>query len=92
MSAYGVTFDTKGVAIEQIDSKSALGGTQGLQTGDLILEVNGVRTSSIDDLRKIIEPLVDGKLRLRIVRAQLETVLTLDVSALTQPQSIERPR
>lgn len=84
MSAYGVSFDTKGVAIEQIDSTSALGGAQGLQKGDLLLEINSTRIHAIEDIRRALETIKDNRLQLRVVRRQKETVLTLKVRGLTK--------
>jgi hypothetical protein len=85
MSAYGVSFDTQGVAVEEIDRRSALGGSQGLRKGDLILELNGHRITGIEDLRKALEPVKDGNLRLRVIRGQQETTLELEVNGLRSP-------
>ena len=85
MSAYGVSFDTRGVAVEQIDASSPLGGGQGLQKGDLILGINGSGTSGIEDVRKAVAAAKDGKLQLRIIRKQKETPLTLTVPGSTHP-------
>ncbi len=85
MSAFGVSLDTKGVAIEQIDGNSPLAGQNGLQKGDLILRINDDAVGSVEELRKALGSVRDGKLRVRIVRVQKETTLTLDISALTIP-------
>jgi hypothetical protein len=85
MSAYGVPLDSQGVAIEQIDAQSPLVGPQGLRKGDLLLQVNDQVVGTINDLRKALGSARDGKLRLRVVRDQKETTLTLVVSALTIP-------
>ena len=86
MSAYGVTFDTKGVAIEQIDANSPLGGAQGLQKGDLVLEIGSNRVRSIEDFRRVIGAANNSDLQLRIVRRQKEVTLTFSVSGLTEPK------
>jgi S1-C subfamily serine protease len=85
MSAYGVSFDTQGIAVEEIERRSALGGPQGLRKGDLLLELNGNRITSIEDLRKALESVKDGKLRLRVIRSQEEATLELEVNDLRSP-------
>ena len=85
MSAYGVSFNTKGVAIESIDPGSPLGDPSGLRKGDLILELNGRPTAGIDDLRKALDAAKAGKLRLRVIRDQKPAALELDVTALQKP-------
>lgn len=79
MSAYGVSFDTKGVAIEQIDALSPLSGVKGLQKGDLLLEMNGTRIRTTEDILKTFKVIKDRLLQLRIVRHQKEMTLTLKV-------------
>jgi hypothetical protein len=85
MSAYGVSFDTQGVAVEEIDRRSELGGPRGLRKGDLLLELNGNRITSIEDLRKALESVKDGKLRLRVIRSQEDATLELEVHGLGSP-------
>jgi S1-C subfamily serine protease len=85
MSAYGVAFDIQGIAVEEIERRSALGGPQGLRRGDLILELNGNRITSIEDLRKALDSVKDGKLRLRVIRSQEEATLELEVNGLRSP-------
>ena len=87
MSAYGVSFDTKGVAIKEIDPNSPLGGPQGLHKGDLILGLDGSQITSIDDLSKAIDSIKDGDLQLRVIRDQKKTTLDLVLSGLEKPQS-----
>jgi hypothetical protein len=85
MSAYGVAFETKGVAVEEIDGRSSLGGDRGLRKGDLILELNGMPTTSIDALRKALDSASDGKLKLHIIRTQEVVDLELTVRNLKKP-------
>jgi len=85
MSAYGVSFGTKGVAIEQINQGSPLGGGQGLQKGDLILALNESQITSIESLGKALDSVRDGHLRLRIVRNQKTATLDLRVNGLVKP-------
>jgi S1-C subfamily serine protease len=85
MSAYGVTFDTKGLAIEDIDRWSPLAGPQGLQRNDLILGVNGARITNVDALRTALDTVSDGMLQLRVIRAQKEITIELRVNRLTKP-------
>ncbi|MDR2462847.1 MAG: PDZ domain-containing protein [Verrucomicrobiales bacterium] len=85
MSAFGLSFDSKGVSIEQIDASSALGGEQGLRKGDLIQRVNDKPVGDIQDLRKILESVKDGKFQLRVTRDQKPTTLELVVKDLTKP-------
>jgi hypothetical protein len=85
MSAYGVSFDTKGLAIDELDRNSRLGGAQGLQKGDLILELNGKPMTGIEELRKTLQTVNDGKLRMRVIRDQKATVVNLDVKDLVKP-------
>lgn len=80
MSAYGVSFDTKGVAIEQIDALSPLSGVKGLQKGDLLLEMNGTRIRTTEDILKTFKVIKDSTLQLRIVRHQKGMPLTLKVN------------
>jgi hypothetical protein len=84
MSAYGVSFDTKGLAIDDIDNNSRLGGAQGLQKGDLILELNRNPMSGIEELRKALQTVNDGKLQLRVIRNQKETAVNLEVKDLVK--------
>jgi S1-C subfamily serine protease len=79
LSAYGVSFDTKGLAIDEIDNSSRLGGDQGLQKGDLILELNRKPMTSIEALRKTLKAVNNGKLHLRVIRNQKETMMNLEV-------------
>jgi hypothetical protein len=88
MSAYGVSFDTKGIAVEEIERRSSLGGPRGLRKGDLILELNGNRITSIQDLRKTLDSVKDGKLRLRVIRSQQEATLEMEVSGLRSPNAM----
>jgi hypothetical protein len=85
MSAYGVPFETRGVAIEQIDAQSPLGGAIGLEKGDLILWLNDMEITGIEELRKALDAVVDGQLRLRVIRNQRETALSLTVQGLVKP-------
>jgi S1-C subfamily serine protease len=85
MSAYGVSFDTKGVAIQEIDAASPLAGPQGLRKGDLILNLEGRRVTSIDDLRKALDTAKNGRLRLRVIRDQKPSSLDLTVANLQKP-------
>jgi S1-C subfamily serine protease len=85
MSAYGVAFDAKGLAVEAVERNSPLGGPRGLQRGDMILELNGSRVTSVVELRKVLDSVKDGRLQLRIVREQKETTLDLAVNNLKKP-------
>lgn len=85
MSAYGVAFDTKGLAVEAVDRNSALGGPQGLRKGDLILELNSSPTAGIAALVGAIESVKDGRMRLKIVRNQKATTLDLTVRDVKKP-------
>jgi hypothetical protein len=85
MSAYGVSFDTKGVAIQEIDAAFPLAGPQGLRKGDLILNLEGRRITSIDDLRKALDTVRNGRLHLRVIRDQKPATLDLTVANLQKP-------
>lgn len=85
MSAYGVSFDTKGLAIDDIDNNSWLGEAQGLQKGDLILELNRKPMTGIKELRKALQTVNDGKLQLRVIRNQKETTVNLELNDLVKP-------
>ena len=85
LSAYGVSFDTKGVAIEEIDRRSPVGGPQGLKRGDLLLSLNGSRITTIEELRKALDSVKDGNLQLRVIRDQKETTLELNVKEIKKP-------
>jgi hypothetical protein len=85
MSAYGVTFDTKGIAIQDISQDSPLFGPQGLRKGDLIVNLNGTPVTSMETFRKALDSVNDNKLRLRLIRGQKETVVNLDLKDLKKP-------
>jgi S1-C subfamily serine protease len=71
--------------VEEIDGRSSLGGDRGLRKGDLILELNGMPTTSIDALRKALDSASDGKLKLHIIRTQEVVDLELTVRNLKKP-------
>jgi hypothetical protein len=85
MSAYGVSFDTKALAVATVDRTSPLGGEQGLQAGDLILELNDHRLAGIEDLRLAFERAKDGGLRFRIIRDQESISVTVRVHSTSKP-------
>jgi hypothetical protein len=84
MSAYGMSFDTKALAVDDIDSNSRLAGPQGLKRGDLILELNGKPMSSIEELRKTLQTVNDGRLQMRVIRDQKATLVNLEVKDLVK--------
>ena len=77
LSAYGVAFDSGGVAIEKIQRNSPLGGAGGLREGDLIQGLNGGKITSIADLKRVVGGIKDGKLALRVIRSQKEETVEL---------------
>jgi hypothetical protein len=79
LSAFGVSFETKGLAIESMDEDSSLGGPKGLKVGDLILSVNGMAVASREDLRKAVSGAKENTLQFRIVRKQTEQIVELKV-------------
>ena len=81
LSAYGVPFDSGGVAIEAIAASSPLAGAEGLQAGDLVQQLNGAKIRSVDDLRKAADTAKDGRLFLRVIRNQKEHTVVLQGSA-----------
>ena len=85
MSAYGLSFDTKGLAVDDIQNNSRLGGPQGLKRGDLILELNHKSMSSIEELRKALQTMSDGRLQMRVLRDQKTTLVNLEVKDLVKP-------
>jgi hypothetical protein len=85
MSAYGLPFDTKGLAVDDIQNNSRLAGPQGLKRGDLILELNGKPMTSIEELRNALQVVNDGKLQVRVLRDQKTTVVNLEVKDLVKP-------
>jgi hypothetical protein len=85
MSAYGLAFDTRALAVDDIQNNSPLAGPQGLKRGDLILELNGRPTSSIAELRQTLQTVNDGKLQMRVLRDQKTTLANLEVKDLVKP-------
>jgi len=85
MSAYGMSFDTKGLAVDDIQNDSRLAGPQGLKRGDLILELNRRPASSIEELRKTLQTVSDGRLQMRVLRDQKTTLVNLEVKDLVKP-------
>ena len=85
LSAYGVDFDTKGLAVVEIRTESALGGKSGLRRGDLILSINGVLVGGKSDLGKVVARTNSGSVQFRIVRAQKPISLSLNPGRLTSP-------
>ena len=79
LSAYGVAFDSGGVAIEKIQPKSPLAGAKGLREGDLIQGLNGTKITSIADLKKVVGGIKDGRLMLKVIRSQKEETVELKV-------------
>jgi hypothetical protein len=80
LSAYGVPFDSGGVAVETLPANSSLAGTQGLQKGDLIQSLNGKRINGIGDLKAAMVGVKDGRLTMRVVRTQKEITLQLTIT------------
>jgi hypothetical protein len=85
MSAYGLSFDTRALAVDDIQNNSPLAGPQGLKRGDLILELNGRPASSIAELRQTLQTVNDGKLQMGVLRDQKSTLVNLEVKDLLMP-------
>jgi Right handed beta helix region len=54
MSAFGVRFNSGGVALVQVP-KNSLGAKLGFRTGDLIQEINGFKIKTIQDFKDFIQ-------------------------------------
>jgi membrane-associated protease RseP (regulator of RpoE activity) len=80
LSAYGVAFDSGGVAIATIDKKSPLAGAKGLQSGDLIQGINGETIKSIADLKRVVNKTTGNKFAFKVIRSQSETTVTLNLT------------
>ncbi len=86
LSAYGVGFDTRALAVLEISPDSLLGGKQGLQKGDLILSVDGIAVQDIEDIRKVVQQSRAGSRVFCIVRAQKQVSLSLSPVRLDAPR------
>ncbi|MEA3462069.1 MAG: PDZ domain-containing protein, partial [Bacteroidota bacterium] len=67
LSAYGVSLDQKGVAMAYVPEFSTA-WEKGFRTGDLVLEVDGMKINSLDEFKSIMAK--KGKYRVTLVRNQ----------------------
>jgi membrane-associated protease RseP (regulator of RpoE activity) len=75
-SAYGIAKEDGGVAIIEVPEGSAA-ARAGLKTGDLVLQVNGSRVSSLRDLMKVVRKSKDKPITLKVFRQQQPLTLTV---------------
>ena len=75
-SAYGIAKDDGGVAIIEVPEGSAA-ARAGLKTGDLILQVNDSRLSSMKKLLKAVRQSKDKPTILKVFRQQQSLTLTV---------------
>jgi hypothetical protein len=78
LSAFGLSLETRGVAIESLAADSPLGGPHGLRQGDLILSLNNRKTESIASLKDIAASVGKGRLVFQISRNQQTTTIAID--------------
>jgi S1-C subfamily serine protease len=74
-SAYGIAKDAGGVALIEVPKDSAA-ARAGLETGDLLLQINGQRVEKVGQVRRLAEQFDKHPLTLKIVRNQTPKTLT----------------
>jgi S1-C subfamily serine protease len=74
-SAYGIAKDAGGVALIEVPKDSAA-ARAGLETGDLLLQINGQRVEKVGQVRRLAEQFDKHSLTLKIVRNQTPKTLT----------------
>jgi len=75
-SAYGIAEDAGGVAIIEVPKDSAA-ARAGLETGDLLLQINDQRVEKVGQIRRLAEQFDTQPLTLKVVRDQTPRTLTL---------------
>ena len=75
-SAYGIAKDAGGVALIEVP-KGSVAARAGLETGDLILQINGQRVEKVGQVRRLAEKFDTQQLTLKIMRDQTPRTLTL---------------
>jgi S1-C subfamily serine protease len=75
-SAYGIAKDAGGVALIEVP-KGSVAARAGLETGDLILQINGQRVEKVGQVRRLAEKFDTQQLTLKIMRDQTPGTLTL---------------
>ncbi len=79
LSAYGVSFDSGGVAIESLKADSPLGGDLGLRKGDLIQTLNDRKVTSVGGLKSAAAGMKDGPMTFLLIRGQKETTVRIKI-------------
>ena len=74
-SAYGIAKDAGGVALIEVPKGSAA-ARAGLETGDLLLQINGHCVEKVGQVGRLAEQLDKHPLTLKIVRNQTPKTLT----------------
>jgi membrane-associated protease RseP (regulator of RpoE activity) len=74
-SAYGIAKDAGGVALIEVPKDSAA-ARAGLETGDLLLQINGHCVEKVGQVRRLAEQFDKHPLTLKIVRNQTPKTLT----------------
>ena len=78
MSAFGLAFDAKGVALLSVEPKSQAANI-GFKTGDLIQEINGIRIKNIKDLNEYVSNHDNvNKHTIVFIRNQAKTSITFE--------------
>ena len=78
LSAFGVAFDSGGVALTVVAPNSPL-SKSGFQSGDLIQEISGFKVKNIQNLMEYISAQVPGKTHtFLVIRNQVKTKVTLN--------------
>jgi len=89
-SAFGVSKEEGGVALSQVPKASAA-AKAGLKAGDLIQGVNGRRVSNISQLFKALSGVKSGAVKLKVVRDQQVTELTIELPAYVEVDGASSP-
>ena len=85
-SAYGITAEAGGVALLKIQ-KNSLAEKSGFQAGDLIQELNKKPIPNIDQLIKVLSQLKTSALKLKVIRNQQSTELSLTLPTSVQVET-----
>jgi membrane-associated protease RseP (regulator of RpoE activity) len=85
-SAFGTRKEDGGVALSKVPAGSAA-ASAGLKEGDLVQSVNGKKTKTIADLLTVLAKSGDAPLKLKVVRNQAVTKLTITPAAYVLTES-----
>ncbi len=89
-SAYGVSRDDGGVALNEVPAQSAA-AQAGLRSGDLIQAVNGRRVTNIAEFYRVLAVDASEQLQLKVVRDQNAMELQVMRKVIVEIESVSSP-